>query len=380
MKFKLLVSSLVFCAAMPFASSHAADDTIKVGAIFPLSGGSSPQGQTLLQGVQAMADLINEDGGVLGKKIVIIERDDEATPAVGVSRANDLIAEDVAAIVEGWISSVTLAMQPVISRANITDITASSTADKILSGEGNPAPVRINSSIGQNGRFMSDFITDKQYRKVAYVSENDVYGKDTRDAVKKKLEEAGYDYEVVADELFPFSESDFRVMLTKIKAANPDLTVIINANGGVGLPAFLRQAKSVRLPGDILAAVGTLLPVVVQTTGPAADGVYSHDIYFPDVEPLASLPMNQRFVAKVKERFDTLPDKNTANGGQALLVWAKAANETKSLDKDTITQHIRGGAFKDTVYGDVQFEDNGQMQSKGYMFQVEDGKFAFPKD
>ncbi|MGQ3076343.1 MAG: ABC transporter substrate-binding protein, partial [Ferrovibrionaceae bacterium] len=61
--------------------------TVKVGTIFPLSGGAGPQGQHVTQAIQAMAAVINESGGVLGRRIEIVSRDDESTPAVGVSRA-----------------------------------------------------------------------------------------------------------------------------------------------------------------------------------------------------------------------------------------------------------------------------------------------------
>ena len=66
--------------------------------------------------IQTMAALINESGGVLGRKIEIVSRDDESTPAVGVSRATELMSLGVSVIIEGWNSPVTLAMQPVIAR------------------------------------------------------------------------------------------------------------------------------------------------------------------------------------------------------------------------------------------------------------------------
>src|SRR5436305_703723 len=79
-------------------------------------------------------------------------------PAVGVSRANELISAGVSVIIEGWNSPVTLAMQPVISRAGGLDITAISKADPILSGEGNPLAIRLNSSNTQDGAVIANYI------------------------------------------------------------------------------------------------------------------------------------------------------------------------------------------------------------------------------
>lgn len=133
---------------------------VKVGVIIPLSGGAGPQGQHVTQAIQVMAALINESGGVLGRPIELITRDDESTPAVGVSRANDLIAQGVSVIIEGWNSPVALAMQPVISRAGILDITMFASADSILSGEGNPLPVRLNASNTQGGAAVAQVIAN----------------------------------------------------------------------------------------------------------------------------------------------------------------------------------------------------------------------------
>ena len=74
---------------------------VKVGVIFPLSGGAGPQGQHVTQAIQVMAALINAKGGVLGRQIEIVSRDDESTPAIGVSRANELISAGVSVIIEG---------------------------------------------------------------------------------------------------------------------------------------------------------------------------------------------------------------------------------------------------------------------------------------
>ncbi|WP_280153901.1 ABC transporter substrate-binding protein [Piscinibacter sp. XHJ-5] len=370
-----------FAAAvgLAFGMSMAAQaqSTVKVGLIFPLSGGAGPQGQHVTQAIQAMAAVINENGGVLGKKIELVTRDDESTPAVGVSRATELVASGVAVIIEGWNSPVTLAMQPVIARAGVLDITAVSKADPILSGEGNPLAVRINSSNSQDGAVIANYIaTVAKAKRIAFLTENDAYGNGAQASIEAELKKLNHAYEKVAEEKFPFAQADFRVALTNVRAANPDLTVAINANEGLGMPAIIRQAKQGRLPGALVAAVGTVAPSVIEVAGEAANGVIGADIYFPQVEPFASNPANKRFVAKTQEMFKYTPDKFMALGATALQVWAMAANELKTLDRDAIAKRIRGGQFKGTVMGDLTFEPNGQLQSRHYLFTVQGGKIA----
>ena len=368
--------ALAAAAGMCLAGGAAAQGTVKVGVIFPLSGGAGPQGQHVTQAIQSMAALINESGGVMGKQIEIVSRDDESTPAVGVSRANELIGQGVSVIIEGWNSPVTLAMQPVIARAGVLDITAISKADPILSGEGNPLAIRLNSSNSQDGAVIAQYIANSKAKRVAFLTENDAYGNGAQASIEAELKKLNYAYEKVAEEKFPFTQADFRVALTNVRAANPDITVAINANEGLGMPATIRQARQSRLGGKLVAAVGTVAPSVIQVAGEAANGLIGADIYFPGVEPFASNPANKRFVAKTQEMFKYTPDKFMALGATSLQVWAMAANELKTLDREAIAKRIRGGSFKGTVMGDISFEPNGQLKSRHYLFTVVDGKIA----
>ena len=81
--------------------AFAQQDPIKVGTIFPLSGGAGPDGQSVTNAVKLAVEQLNQAGGLLGRKIVLVSKDDESTPAVGVSRANEMIAEKVDVVIEG---------------------------------------------------------------------------------------------------------------------------------------------------------------------------------------------------------------------------------------------------------------------------------------
>lgn len=374
-----LVRSMAAAAAFALValSGAAQAQPIKVGTIFPLSGGAGPQGQHLVQSIEAMAALINESGGVMGRKIEIVARDDESTPAVGVSRANELISAGVSVIIEGWNSPVTLAMQPVLSRAGVLDITAISKADPILSGEGNPLAVRLNSSNSQDGAVIAAYIAKRaKAKRVAFMTQNDAYGNGAQASIEGELKKLGHAYEKVAEEKFPFTQADFRVAITNVRAANPDVTVFINASEGLGMPAMIRQAKQARLGGQVVAAVGTMAPSVIAVAGDAANGVVGADIYFPDVEPFASNPVNQRYIAKVQQMHKLTPDKFMALGAAALQVWAHAANELKTLDREAIAKRIRGGSFKDTILGEMNFAPNGQLATRHYIFTIKDRKMV----
>jgi branched-chain amino acid transport system substrate-binding protein len=92
--------ALVALSTFVGSGAHAQQSPVKVGVILPLSGGAGPQGQHVTQAIQAMAAIINESGGVMGRPIEILSRDDESTPAIGVSRANELLTQGVSVIIE----------------------------------------------------------------------------------------------------------------------------------------------------------------------------------------------------------------------------------------------------------------------------------------
>jgi branched-chain amino acid transport system substrate-binding protein len=201
MRTSLKALALAALSAFAGVSAYAQQSPVKVGVILPLSGGAGPQGQHVTQAIQAMAAIINESGGVMGRPIEILSRDDESTPAIGVSRANELLTQGVSVIIEGWNSPVALAMQPVISRAGILGITAFASADAILSGEGNPLAVRLNASNSQGGAAVAAVVANKlKAKRVAFLTQNDAYGNGTQASIEAELRRLGYAYEKVAEE------------------------------------------------------------------------------------------------------------------------------------------------------------------------------------
>jgi branched-chain amino acid transport system substrate-binding protein len=367
--------SLVALAVVGLTMPAGAQGPIKVGTIFPLSGGAGPNGQAVTNAVKVAADLINRKGGVLGRQIVVISKDDESTPAVGVSRANELIAEKVSVIIEGWNSPVTLAEQPVIARANILDITAVSKADPILSGEGNPYAIRINSSNALDAAVLARYIvTTARAKRVGFLTQNDAYGNGAQAVLEQEMARLGKGPEVVITEKFPFKQTDFRVQLANVKQARPDLVVAINASEASGMPALIQQYRQAGIEAQLVCAVGTILPTVFKVAGEATNGVISADIYFPDLEPFTTIADNVAFVEAYRKAHGEAPDKGAALGAAALQVWARAAEETKSLDRKTVAEAIRGKTIKGTIFGDVTFAPNGQMQSRHTLFRVVDGK------
>lgn len=364
-------------AASSLVSSASAADTIKVGVIIPLSGGAGRQGQDVANSVQAMATLINEGGGVLGRQLEILVRDDESTPAIGVAKANELASAGASVVLEGWNSPVTLAMQSVLARADVLDITMISKADTILTSASNPLAIRLNSANAQDAAIIAKYVSGRMKTgRVVFVTENDAYGNGAQQGIEAEFKKAGLDLTIASTQKFPFAQTDFRVETTSVRDAKPDLVISINANEGAGLPAFLQQYAQAQVSAPLVCAVGTVSPSVIETAGKSADGLYSADIYFPNSEPFASDPENKRFVAQMQKQFKTMPDKYMALAGAALQVWAKAAESAKSLERKAVAGAIRGKEIPGTIFGTARFDASGQLAHRYFVFTVKDSKIA----
>lgn len=368
--------TLAAAMLMGLSVSAMAQD-IKVGTILPLSGGAGPDGQAVTNAIKLVAQQINDKGGLLGRKLVVISKDDESTPAVGVSRANEMVAEKVDVVIEGWNSPVTLAMQPILARANIMDVTTTSKAELVLNGRVNPYAVRINSSNDFDAEAIAKYVADTlKAKKVAFLTQNDVYGNGFQTAVEAEFKKMNFAGAVIATEKFAFKDTDFRVQLTSLKAANPDAIIVTSSSNSSGLPALVEQYRQADVKSVFVGAVGIMLSTVFKVAGDANNGVISADIYFPDLPPFTTIPESVAFAAAYKKAYGVDPDKGAALGAGALQVWAHAVAETKSLDRKTVAEAIRGKAIKGTVFGDVQFLPNGQMKPHYVMFKVVDGKNA----
>jgi branched-chain amino acid transport system substrate-binding protein len=373
----LAAATLMVLGALVAGSDARAADPIKVGMLFPQSGGAGDDGQRITRAVQVMAQMINAQGGVLGRPLQVVVLDDESTPAIGVAKANDMIAQGVALVIEGYNSPVTLAIQPLLARAGIIDITVLSKADGILASTGNPLAIRMNSSNGMDSGAIAEWLMKTaKAKRIAFASQNDAYGNGAQAGVEAELKKAGWSYEVVSQQGFPFTATDFRVAVTAIKDSKPDAVMVTDSSSGSGMPAFLQQYAQQRITAPLVSAVGTISPQVIQVAGAAANGVASADIYFADVEPFRSNPQNQAFVAALAKDGKVIADKFTALGAGALQVWAIAANQVKSLDKEKVANAIRGHTLAGTIFGDATFATNGQLQARFFPIVVQDGKIV----
>ena len=294
-----MVLSLISCDQDTGKKTDAPeDDTIKIGALAPLTGNVSVY---VMQQARAhlAVDQINEKGGIAGKKIDYIEYDEKGDTEEAINAFNRLVNEDgIVALVGDVTTSPSIAVAQRAAKEGIPMITPTGTGAPItLQGDN---IFRICFIDPDQGNMMATYAAKELGVKTAAVITNaaDDYSVGLSDAFVERAKEEGL--EIVAQETYNSGDVDFKTQLTKISKANPD---ILYAPDYYGVDILLiQQAKQVGLDVPILGGDGYdgVLNVTAENNPQEADGVMftNHIVYSDPDEDI------QDFYKAYVEKYD----------------------------------------------------------------------------
>jgi len=238
------IAAVLFAgAALALGTAWAAGDPIKIGLTGPFTGGSSPMGVSMRDGVKLAVSEINAGGGVLGRPIQLIERDDEAKNERGVQVVQELINKEHVVAGLGYINTgVALASQRFYQEAKIPVINNVATGSKITQQFLPPEfpdnyvfRTSANDTI-QSAMIVEEAIVRRKFTKVAILADSTNYGQLGREDLEKALDKRGV--KPVAVEKFNVKDVDMTAQLLKAKeggaqailtyAIGPELAQIAN--------------------------------------------------------------------------------------------------------------------------------------------------------
>ncbi len=220
---------LVAFACLVSRHSPKGDETIKIGAVYSLSGQFSLYGTEFKRGVDLAVSEINQNGGVRGKKLEVIFEDDAGEVGRSVTAVRKLISADKVKYLMTGFSGPSFATAPIAEESKVVYISA--TVSKI--GTGNYV-FKDHFDMEEAGRSIGMALVKEGSKKVGVISLN--YA-DTASYLKGLKQEArGIEF---LDESFNFGDTDFKTQLAKIKAYNPD-TIVIE---GIPSPEIINLTK-----------------------------------------------------------------------------------------------------------------------------------------
>ena len=348
--FVLLSVSLVGCA--PGKENNREDkDIIKIGAVFPLSGGIATFGISSKNAIDLAVKEWNDKGGINGKKIKIIYKDDENKPANAAKAMEDLINKDkVVAVIGSASSKCSIAMGSIATENKIPMITPNSTSPKVTV-EGGEYVFRACFLDLFQGTALAKFATyNLNAKKAAILFDmgND-YSKGLAEFFQQDFENLGG--EIVAFESYNTGDKDFTAQILKLKEAKPDVILLADYYSTVGIIA--KQARKAGVAGTFLGGDGWDSTELYKVGGEAINGGYFSNHYSVGEQT----KLGNLFRGKFESTYHTPPDAFAALSYDGAYILFTAITKAESENGGKIKD-----ALKDTdmevVSGRILFDEH----------------------
>ncbi|MDD2890491.1 MAG: branched-chain amino acid ABC transporter substrate-binding protein [bacterium] len=340
------------------------EDVIKIGIAGPLTGDQAKIGYDLLNGVTLAVDEWNEQGGVLGKKIVVIRGDDRRDPREAVSVANKMVNEGVIGVIGHFNSSCSIPASRIYNEAGIIQITPASTNPK-LTEQGFHNIFRICGRDDQQGSIGAKFVIDSLKKtRIAVLHDKTTYGQGLADEFKKNM---GSMAKIVAYEGLVQGENDYTAIVTKIKQLSPEVVYFGGIYPEAGL--LIKQMREMGLDAIFIAGDGVIDPEFIKIGGKATEGSYM--TFSPSAK---ESPCAKQFIDKYTARYGDVGPYSTYSY-DAVNILLKAIKEAGSVDGKKLADIIHSTKYSEAI-GDVEFDEKGDRNVSPYiLWVVKEGVF-----
>ena len=343
------------------------------------------------KGIELAVEEVNAAGGVLGRKIEVVSRDDNGNPGDAVRVAEELLSREGAAFLIGTFpSNVGLAVADFAKQRKVLFIAAEPLTDKIVWDQGNAYTFRLRTSTYmQTAMLIPDAVKLKK-KRWAIVYPNYEYGQSATAAFKKLLKEKQPDVEFVAEQAPPLGKIDAGAVAQALADAKPD--AIFSSLFGADLAKFVREGQTRGLFKGV--EVFNLLAGEPEYLDPLKEE--SPDGWYVTGYPWSELktPEHTKFLNAYQAKFKDYPRLGSVVGYATVMSAAEAIKKAGSLDQEKLVAAMKGLTLI-TPFGMVEYRpidhqstmgayvgQIGVKDGKGYMknWRFVDGKDALPSD
>lgn len=325
---------------------------IRIGAVYPLTGGVSYDGITKLNGAKLAVEEINARGGVLGRQIELLSEDGACNPAQSVASAEKLISQSkVVALLGAICSSATGAIGETIKKYKVPLVSGVSTAER-LTEQSNPYFFRATTTTTLNGKSMGDTLSKiAKGKRIAFIVTSDDWGRSAAQSYGDSLKARGA--EIVATEYFDRAETDFAAMLTKIRAAKPD--AIVSTGGFQNAANVTKQARQMGLQQVVIGEGAFTSEAYNKLVEPFTDNVFGIIEWVSVIDSA----QNKKFIEDYRAKYKEIPTKFSVGGYQTVYIMAQAIQRAGAVDGDKIRDALKATNY-DGLTGNYRFDDKGQ--------------------
>jgi branched-chain amino acid transport system substrate-binding protein len=318
-----------------------AADPIKIGHVAALSGGSAQSGEAITRGLNIAIDEINAKGGLLGgRKLELVQRDDESTPPKGLTAARELVFKEKVAVIFGGIDSpVALAMVPLLNKEKVPHVAVWAAGTGITRNGANPNYIFRVSAVDVlvDVKLLDYAKTKYGAKKAGLILVNNPWGESNEKGLIEAVKSMP-GMEIAGVEKFETNDVDMVPQLTRLKDKGADVLILVG-NAAPGAQVMkARERLSWKVP--VVSHWGISGGRFPELTGPTAGEAHFVQTYsFFGKQS----PVGERVLAALKAKYpaikgpgDIFAPIGTANAYDAMHLVALAIEQAKSTDGDAI--------------------------------------------
>lgn len=362
----LFMLSLVFV----FAVSAFGADTIKIGLMAPLTGFAAADGASVHDSVKLAVERVNNEGGVLGKKVELIVYDDRADGKEAVAVARKLIQQDqVVGVVAGSYSTPSRASAPIFQDEEIPLVAAYAVHPDITkAGDFCFRNGFLGTVEGKSAGYAA--VQMLKAKKIALLTSDNDFGRTLAEGFKEYIDKYAKGVQIVSAQTYPFPEKDFKPYLSKIKEIGPDLIFASGYYFQTG--PVLKQAREMGIDTQILGEEGADSPKTLEIAGNAAEGF----VIVTNLNRDDPRPEVQSFLTEYETRYKLQPDMVGASAYDAFMIICDAIKRAGTTDGKAVRDAIAGTKNYNALTGEIKgFNDIGEVVKEVQVQIVKGGRF-----
>jgi branched-chain amino acid transport system substrate-binding protein len=334
----MLVAAGVLSAGTAFAQQP----PIKIGAMYPLTGGGAVYGVPAMAGHQLAVEELNAKGGILGRKIESIERDDKMNPSAASSTMKELITKDKADIIVGGLSSaVGLAMSEVSKQEKVVYISTIPKTIQMTTDKLHKYVFRTSANTDQEGDTMAMLAGKNKLSKICHLELDYAYGNDLEAGILKAMPKYAPNAKIVLTLKPKLGATDFNPFIPQVMAAGCD--GVLSGLWGPHFVSWVKQAAPLGFFNKIKWISGGEIgshEIAGELKGEYPDNVISntYELWY-----VANDPSHKEFQAKLAKKLNTPETPQWAVLGYIGVMYTAAAMEkAKSTDPDKVAEALEG--------------------------------------
>lgn len=351
------------------------EKVIKIGVFEPTTGENGGGGFQEVLGIRYAREM-HPTVTINGEEyqVELVEVDNKSDKTEAVNAAQKLVSEKVSVVLGSYGSGVSIAAGQIFADAKIPAIGCSCTNPQVT--EGNDYYFRVCFIDPFQGTVMANYAFQNGAKSAAVITQlGDDYSSGLGSFFKDAFAKLGG--EIVSEEQFQTNQTDFKAILTNIKAANPD--IIFAPSSITTAPLIIKQARELGITATIAAGDTWENSTIIENAGKDAKGVVI-STFFDEAEPAndeaaAFIKGFKEYLVKNKQE-DIIPAVS-ALGYDSYLAAIKAIETANSTDTTAIRDALKGIQI-DGVTGSITFNETGDANKDiAFIKTIKDGKFQF---